>query len=538
MRNEDKQALKDWEAHKRSIENATVINSDESYADKKKRIDELKKDIEAFAKYYFPHYCQTDFGDFHKRFFKRAINSERAWLTNPWSRDHAKSVITDVVTVIFKKCIGETRNLILVSHNETNACDLLKPLKLEFESNLRLINDFGPFVNPGNWEDGKFITLDGCSFRALGAGQSPRGSRNQEARPDTIIVDDIDTEEVCRNPKRLHELWEWVSGALYGCFSIQGKKLFVVVGNIIGKDCIVKRAMNQSDFFEQVDILTKSKPDSTIIAHYKKLLREAKEASEQRVLKECVNYAQLGYKPTWHQRFSLYDCVYMITKMGYRMSQREYFNNPLVEGKVFKKDWIQFKKLPELKTYQYLLAYLDPGFKKTATSDSKSLILIGLINGEFHVRKVFCGKASVEEMVEWGYAMDAFVKSRSGSYRFKMEEVFLQSLLYKDFAAAAEKKGYPLPVSGDTRKKPDKDARIEATSGYFERGSIFFDEDIKEEHHTNALIEQLLNFEPGVKTLKDGPDALEGGIFLLQESRSLLSESYYGKYSKNNKHKV
>ncbi len=117
-----------------------------------------------------------------------------------------------------------------------------------------------------------------------------------------------------------------------------------------------------------------------------------------------------------------------------------------------------------------------------------------------------------------------------------MEQVFLQDLLYKDFAAAAVKK-HPLPVSGDTRKKPDKDARIEAMSGLFERGSIFFDEDIKEEHHTQALIEQLLNFEPGVKTLKDGPDALEGAIFLLNQSLALSADVEVGRFT-NNKHKI
>lgn len=535
----DREALRDWEAHKRSIEQATVIVSDESYSDRKERVAKLLKDPVEFAKYYFPHYCQSEFGDFHKRFFKNLLKSPRAYITNPWSRDHAKSVVTDVVAVLYLWATGEMRNMLLVSHNETNAVELITPLKLEFETNLRLINDFGVQVNPGSWEAHKFVTLGGCSFRALGAGQSPRGSRNQEARPDLIIVDDIDTEELCRNKKRLDELWEWVTGALYGCFSIQGRKRFVVVGNIIAKDSIVTRAIKQSDFSEQVDILRKEAIDPKYIKSIEAQLKAYKDkaSSDFKIFQECLKYAQLGYKPTWKERFTIFDCVYMITKMGYRMSQREYFNNPLVEGRVFKKDWMQFKQLPPMKEYKFLLAYLDPGFKKTATSDSKSQVLVALHKGEFHIRKVFCGKASVEEMIEWGYATDEYVKRNHASYRFKMEEVFLQSLLYKDFAAAAQKKNYPLPVSGDTRKKPDKDARIEAMSGYFERGTVFFDEDIKDEHHTLALIEQLLNFEPGVKTLKDGPDALEGALHLLQQYRSLDGELFTGTFV-TSKHKI
>lgn len=540
----DREALKDWEAFKRSIERATTIVPDEPYADKKARIEKLLADPIEFSKYYFPHYCQSGFADFQVDFFNYIARNKRAYATNMWSRDHAKSVTCDVLAVIYLKQIGQAHNLILASHNETNAIDLLTPLKLEFESNLRLINDFGPQVNPGSWEGHKFVTLDGCSFRAIGAGQSPRGSRNQEARPDIIIVDDIDTEELCRNSKRLDELWEWVTGALYGCFSIQGTKRFIVVGNKIAKDCIVQRAANQSDYFRQVDILKKGPVDKALIKLLKSKIAECHaersknktQLQELRVWTEALKYAQDGYLPTWYQRFTLFDCVYMILKMGYRMSQREYFNNPLVEGKVFKKDFIQFKELPAIKHYKFLLAYLDPGFKKTATSDSKSQVLVALHNGEFHIRKVFCGKASVEEMIEWGYNMDEFVKRNHGSYRFKMEEVFLQSLLYKDYATAATKKGYPLPVSGDTRKKPDKDARIEAMSGYFERGSVFFDINIKEEHHTQALIDQLINFEPGVKTLKDGPDALEGALFILQQSIRLSADMDVSDFN-HNKHK-
>lgn len=516
----DKDALRDWEAHKRSIEQATVIISDESYADKKARIARLLKkgNEEEFAKYYFPHYCSAGFGSFQKRFFKNLLSGPRAFITNKWSRDHAKSVVTDIISVLYLWATDEMSNLLLVSHNESNAIELLTPLKLEFETNLRLINDFGSQVNPGNWEAGKFVTLNGKSFRALGAGQSPRGSRNQEARPDLIIVDDIDTEELCRNSRRLDELWEWVMGALYGCFSIQGRKRFVVVGNRIAKDCIIERAVAQSDYSEQVNILTKSEPDDKYIKAAIKAAEACvnKKHNDYKILLECVKYAKLGYKPTWHERFTLFDCVYMITKMGTRMSQREYFNNPISEGKIFKKSWMQFKQLPPMRHYKKLVAYLDPGFKKTETSDSKCLVLVGMIAGEIHIRKVYCGKASVEEMIEWCYNCNEYVKYHNAAYRLKMEEVFLQSLLYKDFAIAAAKK-YPLPVSGDTRKKPDKDARIESMSGHFERGSVYFDEDIREDHHAQALIEQFLNFEPGVKTLKDGPDAFEGAVFLLEQ---------------------
>jgi predicted phage terminase large subunit-like protein len=536
MKAKDREALKDWEAHKKSIEQATAVDIQEDVVAKEKRIEKLKKNIELFAKYYFPHYCQSDFAPFHKRLFKKNIDNKKFFGVWKFARSHAKSVCAGVILPMYLKFTGELYNMLLASNNYDNAEELLKPLQMEFEANQRLINDFGNLVGLGTWESGHFVTSDGCSFRAVGMGQSPRGTRNQEKRPDYILGDDLDLEEVCRNKERLDNAQEWVMGALFGCFDITGTARFNIVGNVIHKDTIVLRCSEVADYSEQIDILSKTEADLKLVKQLQQGLLNAKNDDERKLYTESLNYAKAGYNPSWN-RFTILDCVYKILKMGYRMAQREYFNNYIEEGKVFKKDWMQFKKLPPLRAYRFLVAYLDPGFKKTKTSDSKSLFLAALHEGKFHVRKVFCGKASVEEMIGWGYAIDEFVKKGNGTYKFKMEDVFLQDLLYKDFAEASKKKGYPLPVSSDKRKKPDKDARIEATSGYFERGDVYFDEDLKNDHHFQTFMEQLLGFQAGGSTKKDGPDAMEGCFYELQASVKLNADVMVNKNSAN-KHKI
>jgi len=533
----EKQAFENWEDYRDSLVKETFIDLNETSADKAKRISELKNDFEKFCKYYFPNYCKSEFAPFQLRFAERIIKKKVIYISREWARAHAKSVLADVLIPMYLKFTGEMKNMLLVSHNETNAIELLKPLQIQFESNARLINDFGKQHGFGRWEDGNFVTKDGCSFRAIGTGQSPRGARNEEARPDYIAVDDADEDEMCRNPKRLDNNWDWMQGALFGCFDITGNKRFVVIGNVIAKDSLVVRASAVSDDTERINIFCKGKEiDKKLIRELQNKLNEINEEKEKQVYVEAIGFLKNGYVPSW-SRFTIIDCAYMITKMGYRNSQKEYFNNPISEGKVFKKAWMQYKKLPPLTAYRFLLAYLDPGFKKTATSDSKALVLVGLHEGQFHIRKIYCGQASVEEMIEWGYSMDTFVKSQNAVYQFKMEEVFLQSLLYKDFSAAAKTKKYSLPVSGDTRKKPDKDQRIESISGYFERGDVWFSEELEKEHHAIAAVEQLLNFEPGVKTKKDFPDALEGAFHLLQQNVSLNAEIFIGQRKKNH-HKI
>lgn len=534
MNQKDRQSLRQWDEYRNGILKSTTIDLNESYADKQKRIERLLGNWEEFCKYYFPTYCMSDFSDFHRRFANKVIKNKRLYVSRKWARAHAKSVMAGIMLPMYLKFTGQLKNMLCVSYNESNAKELLLPLMLQFESNQRLINDFGEQVGFGNWEDGKFITKDGCSFRAIGSGQSPRGARNNEARPDYILCDDIDEDELCRNPRRLDQAWDWMQGALLGCFDIKGAGRFVVVGNIIAPDSLVKRSCEVADDHEQIDIVCKGKEiDKKLLQELQKELAECDDKKKKEVLNDAIAYVKLGYRPSWQERFSIYDVAYMVNKMGFRNAQREYFNNPLVEGKVFKKDWMQFKKLPPLKTYRFLVNYLDPGFKKTATSDSKAMILIGLHNGEYHIHKVFCGQASIEEMIEWGYAIDDFVKLNNGAYIFKMEEVFLQSLLYEHFSAAGKRKNRNLPVSGDTRKKPDKDARIEGLSGYFERGLVWFSEELQNDHHCKTLIQQFTNFEPGVKTFKDGPDATEGGIFILNQSVIHNADMCIGKRHEN-----
>src|SRR5690606_25935462 len=92
---------------------------------------------------------------------------------------------------------------LMISNTEDNAKRLLLPYKNILESNNRIINDYGVQRQVGKWEDHEFTTKFGFSFRALGAGQSPRGTRNDAARPDAIIIDDFDTDEKCRNKDRV-----------------------------------------------------------------------------------------------------------------------------------------------------------------------------------------------------------------------------------------------------------------------------------------------------------------------------------------------
>jgi hypothetical protein len=130
-----------------------------------------------------------------------------------WSRGLAKT--TRAMMEFFKLAMtGRIRNTLIISNSYDNAERLSMPFKINLESNSRLINDYGIQERIGNWEDGEFITRKGWSIRAIGAGQSPRGTKNEEVRPDSILFDDMDTDEECRNPERIDTKWAWIEKAV------------------------------------------------------------------------------------------------------------------------------------------------------------------------------------------------------------------------------------------------------------------------------------------------------------------------------------
>lgn len=518
-RYEDKDAVRKWQDYFKNHKKSSAVLVDEDPAEKEKRKIYLLSDFVAFAKYYFPKYASSEFSSFHKKSVKLIIDNPTIYIAEEWSRDHAKSVVHGLMLPLFLKFNGQLKNMLMVSWSSDNAKELLAPLKKELETNQRIINDFGVQVGLGTWEADKFVTSDGCSFRSLGAGQSPRGTRNEEARPDFILCDDLDHDEVVLNKKRLDKTWDWMTGALYGCLSIDGAKRFVVINNRIGKDCLLGRAIQQADYHIRVDILRKTKRClKADLTRVKQLLKNETDTAKIRLYKNAIGWLQNNYAPSWHERFDILDCVYMIDKMGYILSQKEYFNNPILEGNIFKSEWIQYGAMPNLNKCNYKLTYLDPGFKKTKTSDSKSWILMALHQGIYYVYKVFCGKATINEMIEWGYALDDYIKEKDASCTHYMEEVFLQDLLYDDFNRVAKHKNRPLGVRGDKRKKPNKDDRIVSLTGTFERGQIIFNEKEKDNHHMKELINQFLGYDPTSSNVKkDGPDALEGAKHLLEK---------------------
>lgn len=484
-------AHKRWRSLCENIQAMTIVDKQESQEAKLKRIENVRINYGAFVEYYFPHYCtDREIGkiiksaNFHIKAAKEILADKNIRAVYQWARGHAKSTHIDIFIPLWLKCqhVPGVKNMVLVGKSEASAIELLGDLQAELQYNSRYIADFGKQYNAGRWTDGRFVTADGCSFTALGRGQSPRGLRERANRPDYIVIDDLDDDELVQNPDRVRRLTQWVKEALFGCFGATGGR-FIMVGNLISKTSVLYNMSNNNGV---------------------KLSR--------------VNIYDNKGKPSWAEYWTIDRVRELESFLGYRSFQREYMNNPITEGAVFKNDWIKWKKPLPLNKYDQIVAYCDPSFKSSVKNDYKAIKVWGKIGTELHHLFAFVRQCSVAEMVRWLYDLHELFVQNNAVCNYYIETNFLQDILLDEFETEGKLRNYQLPIRGDSRKKPDKFQRIEAISPLWERGFVFYNENMQKDRDMLVGIEQLLSFEKGSRSHDDAPDADEGAIYILQKT--------------------
>ena len=494
---ETNRAYDEWREHCKRIQSFTdtTVLAKETDAERDRRIARLRRDYASFCEYYFPHFLSlrdSTTGEvvriihnapFHNEAARKIKSTPNLKAVFKWPRGHAKSTHMDIFVPLW--LMFQTKPLIrfmvLVGKSEDAGRRLLSDIQAELEFNQRILSDFGTQKSVGDWTDGEFTTEAGIHFLGCGRGQSPRGLRNRESRPDYIVIDDLDDDELCRNPSRVREMTDWVTDALFGSLDV-GRGRFIMVGNLIGK----------------VSVL-------------------ANIASKKGVFVSTIYAVDKNGEPVWKEKWTREEAETYAQFVGYRSWQKEMMHNPIVEGSIFRNEWIRYKKMLPLRQYDAIVCYTDPSWKPKTSNDYKAVRMWGKKGSELHLINTFVRQATTGEMVRWLYDLYESLPE-DVSVRFYMEAIFLQDMILDEFEAEGERRGYQLPISGDYRKKPDKLQRITDISPLWERGFVWYNEALKDTPDMQNGIDQTLALEKGSSAHDDAPDADEGAIWYLQRT--------------------
>lgn len=195
----------DWEETLRQIRTQTAVDFTMTGEEKARRLRELEADPVAWVKFMFYRYAKYEFAGFQKKAIRRIIgHSDGNWYeVLSWARELAKSTIVMFIVLYLVIVKKNKRCVIMASATNDGARKLLNQYRAQFEANERLKYFYGNLIGD-KWTEDYFTLSTRVSFMAMGWGQSPRGVKMDEVRPDVLLMDDYDTDEECRNPETVN----------------------------------------------------------------------------------------------------------------------------------------------------------------------------------------------------------------------------------------------------------------------------------------------------------------------------------------------
>ena len=507
---EEKLIAIQWQKYTNGIRKATPIDKNETEETRSERIKRLEApgNEEEWIKYYFKKYAFAEPADFQKKSSLRifaacdkmqAKGSGKFYQSRKWARGLSKSTrrMMELFYLMFVKKFPI--NMLLISKSEKNALKLLKPYRGHLEANERIIQDYGRQYNAGAWTDGEFTTLTGNSFLAVGREQSPRGAKNEEMRVNVVDFDDTDDDELCRNPDRVEDAWNWIEQAVIPTVEIS-KPYFI--------------------FF-----------DNNVIAEDSLTLRAAEKANDS----ETVNIRDENGVSTWPEKNTEEMIDEMLSNLSYASAQKEYFNNPMSTGKTFAE--MHWGECPPLKEMPFAVVYADPapsnkdkpGAKSNLAQSRKAVFIVARKKNTYYIYSGFLDVMGTAIFISSLYACRDYVDNACPAYFYiennTLQDPFYEQVLLKEVYEQGPYKGGVLGILPDTRKKPEKWPRIEATLEPLNRMSnLIMNIKEKDNPHMKRLESQFKAAKATSKEL-DGPDAIEGAVYIISQKINTLEDN-------------
>jgi predicted phage terminase large subunit-like protein len=195
--------------------------------------------------------------DFHWEMWELCC-SEHQKVAIAAPRGHAKSTAITHAFILAMMLFRIKRFCLLVSDTESQAAGFLVDIKAELESNEALRKTFNIRKLLKDTETNIICQMkDGHKFRiqAKGSEQKVRGIKWMNMRPDLIVGDDLENDEIVMNPDRREKFRKWLMNALIPCGS--DTVWIRLVGTILHLDSALQRLIEDKTwkhlFYEAED---------------------------------------------------------------------------------------------------------------------------------------------------------------------------------------------------------------------------------------------------------------------------------------------
>lgn len=417
---------------------------------------ENRKEAESimlFGQTYFPEHFPSLHPTLHTDILALFCDKNERLKDSSVPRGHSKSTLVSFLLAMYRICFQKKKFIVIVSDSEDKAKDFAIRLRDELEHNKELINDFSlDGFKTTDWSKTDFVTKTGIRVVAKGSNQSLRGLIHLDTRPDSIILDDIETNETAGTDSILN----FILTDVIPSANRRGDYDICYVGTII-KDmsCLHRMAINPqwaSVKWECID------DDGEMIAPMLLPKEEYENAKKM--------YQELGKMSIFYA---------------------ENHNNPLVadDEATFKQTFFKHVE-KEPNGCNYYIAY-DPalppsGRTKIKKVDRSAIIVLATdSNQNWYVVKVFANRDTPAKNRELIYNLCRKYNPKT----IWMETIAAQRGMYLEIRDN-KPKDINLPLREIASHSGSKEARIEQLQPFYETGRIF---------HINKTDKEIVELE-------------------------------------------
>jgi predicted phage terminase large subunit-like protein len=315
-------------------------------------------------------------------------------------RGHAKTTALSHTYTLASVLFREREYVLIVSDTIAQAVQFLADIKKELAENeqLRSLFKINSFIK--ETED-DFICLcdDGHKFRisAKGSEQKVRGLKWDNKRPDLIICDDLENDEIVMNRDRRTKFKRWFYGALLPCRSYKG--IVRYVGTILHNDSLLE------------SLMPKNSEKYTVIEPLKTWSKRPKAAWKSVKYKaHTPDFSEILWKARYDKQWFVDKRTEYIEQGLPDVYSQDYLNIPIDESLAYfkrsdLKDFTdvdrELLKQKEWKKQFNFYVGTDLAVSTAELADWSVFVIAGMdVNGALYIFKVIRERMDSQEIVE------------------------------------------------------------------------------------------------------------------------------------------
>ena len=487
-------------------------------------------DMEFFGRAYFPHYFSRPSPEFHRELdaiWQQGVLKGRYPLTAAEiktisrlpgvrravaaPRGHAKSTNLTFKGTMHSTLYGYKHYPIIISDSSEQAEGFLDNIRVEFEENTAILEDFGPLAG-SVWRSNVLVTKTNIKIEAIGSGKKIRGRKHRNWRPDLIILDDVENDENVRTPEQRSKLKNWFDKAV----SKSGDDYtdIVYIGTLLHYDSLLAKTLTNPAYrsikykaviqFSQADDLWQQWESI-----FTDLSNDDREADALAFFQAHKAAMLEGTQVLWEEKLSYYDLMVMRVSEGEASFNSEEQIEPInPDDCLFMEEWFEYYNEAEINFRDPVFdffGFIDPSLGKTKRSDFSAIVTLAKhrSSGYMYVVDADIERRHPDRIIADVLAKERWLRASFGHGYRKLgaETNQFQWFLKEELAKASAKAGLYLPIE-EVQQTSDKVMRIQTLQPDVKNKYIKFNRRHK------RLLEQLTQFPMGAHD--DGPDALEG----------------------------